>query len=53
MFYGYCEHHLYPGLGDDKAMGVASPFFSHAFGGMKTIMLALYLENPTRVVGAT
>jgi hypothetical protein len=34
-------------------MGMASPFFSHAFGGLTAQMLALYFENPTCVVGAT
>jgi hypothetical protein len=34
-------------------MGMASPLFSHAFGGLTTLVLALYFENPTRVVGAT
>jgi hypothetical protein len=34
-------------------MGMASPFFSHAFGGLTTLLLALYFENLTCVVGAT
>jgi hypothetical protein len=36
-------------------MGMASPFFSHAFGGggLTTLLLALYFENPTCVLGAT
>jgi hypothetical protein len=34
-------------------MGMASLFFSHAFGGLTTQMLAMYFENPTGVVGDT
>jgi hypothetical protein len=34
MFYEYCKHCLYLATGDDSAKGKASPFSSHAFGGL-------------------